>query len=126
LKKPLPAPHGPHLVLPPAPLPNAGGQTFTLSAQQLVLAANGRQTIAANVSDYRGALIATSSSPNVADVMVTPGIGPIRSITIIAKSTGSAVVRIADARGNVQFVRVTVTNGAPGHPSPGERPGGPP
>jgi hypothetical protein len=126
VKRPIPAPHGPHLVVPPAPLPNPVGQSFTLSAQQLVLSANGRQTIEANVFNYHGALVATSSSPNIADVTIIPVTGPIRSIMIIAKGPGSTVIRIADDRGNAQFVRVIVAAAPPGHLTPGGRPGGPP
>jgi hypothetical protein len=126
VKRPMPNPRAPHPVVPPAPLPNPAGQSFTLSAQQVILAANARQPIAASVFNYHGTLVASSSSPNVADVMVVAGTGPMRSIIVIAKAPGSTMIRIADDRGHAQFVHVIVALGLPGHLTPGGRPGGPP
>jgi hypothetical protein len=127
-KRPLPAPHATRPpVVPARPLPIPGGQTFELSAQQLtLLAAGGRQTIEANVFDYRDALVATNNAPNVVQVMVTPGSGSIRLITFVAMSPGVAMVRIDDDRGNSRYVRVVVQPPAADRPAPGSRPGGPP
>jgi hypothetical protein len=101
---------------------------FEISTQQLTLQApNGRQTIDANVSDYRGAISASSSAPRVVDVVVSPGNGAVRFISFVAKSAGSATVRISDERGNVRYVRVIVNAPAgASRPAPIPKPGGPP
>src|SRR4029077_209163 len=104
-----PSPRGPQRPVAPLPLPNPNGPSFDVSAQQLTLAAPfGRQTITANVFDYRGALIASSSAPQIADAIVSAGNGPVRFIVIVAKAPGSATIRITDERGNSRYVRVTV------------------
>jgi hypothetical protein len=126
-KRPLPSPRGPQRPVAPLPLPNPNGPSFDVSAQQLTLAARfGRQTITANVFDYRGALIASSSAPQIADAIVSAGNGPVRFIAIVAKAPGSATIRITDERGNSRYVRVTVVPPASGRPVPDPRPGGPP
>lgn len=117
--------------LPPVvarPLPPSNGPAFELSAQQLTLQApNGRQTINANVSDYRGTISASSSAPRVVDIVVAPGDGPVRFFTFVARTPGSAIVRISDDRGNVRFVRVVVVAPAGvSRPAPNPKPGGPP
>ncbi|HEY5095320.1 MAG TPA: hypothetical protein VII69_09415 [Candidatus Eremiobacteraceae bacterium] len=128
VKRTLPGQKGP---LPPVvarPFPNSNGSAFEVSTQQLTLQApNGRQTIEANVSDYRGAILASSSAARVVDVSVSPGDGPVRFITFTAKTAGSAIVRISDERGNARYVRVVVVVPAGvNKPLPNPRPGGPP
>jgi hypothetical protein len=127
VKRPLPNPRGsPSPVVPVRPLPNPNGPSFELSAQQVTLAAQtGRQTIQANVFDYRGALSVSNSAPQVVDVVVMLGNGPIRFIAIIAKAPGTAIVRIADDRGNVRYVHVVVVP-AVNRPVHNPKPGGPP
>jgi hypothetical protein len=128
VKRPLPAPRGPNPpVVSGRPLPNPNGQPFELSAQQLTLSApSGRQTIEANVFDYRGALAASSSAPRIVDVVVMPGSGPVRLIAFVAKAPGTAIVRIDDDRGNSRNVRVIVAAAIPNRPGPNPKPGTPP
>ncbi len=71
-----------------------------------------------------GALAAVSSDPNVCAVQIVSGAGASRSIVVIAKAAGAAIVRVTDARGDVRTVSIRVTI-APALRDVPHAPGGP-
>jgi hypothetical protein len=121
-----PSPGMPRAVLPPrsAAPPLQPAQPFDIALAFATLDRPGAQLVIQTRGTPDGALAAEVSDQTICTVQIMPGAGAVRSIVIVAKAAGIALVRVTDARGEFRTiaVRVLAPSAARGVP---HTPGGP-
>jgi hypothetical protein len=121
-----PAPVMPRSSLPPRTVtpPAQPAQPFDVAPAFATLAGPGTRLVIQTRGTPDGALAAAVSDQSVCAVQIVPGVGPARSIAIIAKAPGVATVRVTDARGETRTITVRVI-GPPAARGIPHIPGGP-
>ena len=109
----------------PAPRPTTPpiAPVLTASVVNVVLTAGAAaQTLVVSEPGYPRLFTVSTSNAAVAAPNSTNGSGPTFTITIIPRSAGIALIRVADDHGGVRVITVIVRAAAPPAPHPG-RPG---